>query len=247
MTLPLAILDAADIFSTRFPNGIHIEGSETPTALPKEETEDDFFESWSKPATPKTSAPGTPRTCTPPAVGRAQTSTSSNGSTSTASPPAPSTSAPRTITSSSVTARPSRIGGTARLNSGSTASLTSAAPKKSKLGLGAAKAKPVNFEEAERKAKEEEERIKQLGYDRRREEEAEKARKEAEALKKVNEIGPTKSSTMSITNVEAKESFSAAQKSPAFPRLGFGAIPGAGAAAAVAASAATSKRHVAYF
>ena len=246
MTVSLSMLDAADIFWTRFPNGIQVEGSEMLTSPPKDETEDDFFESWSKPATPKASAPGT-RASTPPVMGRTQSSTSSNGSTSTTSPPAPSTTVPRTITSSSVTARPSRIGGTARLNSGSTASSTSAAPKKSKLGLGAAKAKAVNFEEAERRAKEEEERIKQLGYDRRREEEEEKARKEAESLKKANEIGPSKSSNTSITTVEAKESFNAAQKSPAFPRLGFGAIPGAGAAVAVAASATTAKRHVIYF
>ncbi len=212
---------------------------------PKEETEEDFFESWSKPATPKTSAPGTPRTGTPPVIGRAQSNSSSNGSTSTTLPPAPSTTVPRTITSSSATTRPSRIGGTGRLNSVSTASSASAAPKKSKLGLGAAKAKALDFEEAERKAKEEEERIKQLGYDRRREEEEEKARKEVEALKKANEIGPMKSSstTMSVPNSGTKESFSTAQKSPAFPRLGFGAIPGAGAAAV---SAAPAKRHVTY-
>jgi ADP-ribosylation factor GTPase-activating protein 2/3 len=48
----------------------------------------------------------------------------------------------------------------------------------------------VDFAEAERKALEDAERIKQLGYDRQREEEEEKARKEAEALKKANEIGP---------------------------------------------------------
>lgn len=134
------------------------------------------------------------------------------------------------------------------MNSASTTSSGSAATKKSKLGLGAAKAKSLDFEEAERKAKEEEERIKQLGYDRRREEEEVKARKEAEALKKANEIGPLKSSTnMSVLNSGTKESFNTAQKSPAFPRLGFGAIPGAGAAAAVAASAVPTNRHVIYF
>jgi len=225
----------------KFPNGIHVEGADMPISPPKEEADEDFFESWSKPATPKTSAPGTPRTGTPPVIGRAQSNPSSNGSAST-TPSAPSTTIPRTITSSSATTRPSRIGGTARLNSVSTASSASAAPKKSKLGLGAAKAKALDFEEAERKAKEEEERIKQLGYDRRREEEEEKARKEAEALKRANEIGPMKSSTtMSVPNSGTKESFNTAQKSPAFPRLGFGAIPGAGAAAAVTASAVPAK------
>ena len=129
--------------------------------------EDDFFESWSKPATPKSSAPSTPRVSTPPVIGRA-------ASPAVASQPA----AARPVASSA--ARPSKLGAS-RLNSAS--STSSSGPKKSKLGLGAAKAKPVDFEAAERKALEEAERIKQLGYDRQREEEEEKARKEAAAKK----------------------------------------------------------------
>ena len=63
-----------------------------------------------------------------------------------------------------------------------------AAPsRKSKLGgLGAKKAAaPINFAEAERKAVEEAERIKQLGYDREKEkaDEEENARKQADTLK----------------------------------------------------------------
>ncbi|KAF8636211.1 hypothetical protein AX17_003697 [Amanita inopinata Kibby_2008] len=232
----------------KFPNGIHVDGVGIAASTPqKEETEEDFFDSWSKPATPKTSAPSTPRTATPPIIGRAQSNPSSNGSTSPApvATTASASTAPRTITSSSAAARPSRLGaGTSRLNSGSATSSTSTTTKKSKLGLGASKAKPVNFEEAERKAREEEERIKQLGYDRRREEEEEKTRKEAEALKKANEIGPMKSSSVTSTTpiANTKQVLGVAQKSAAFPRLGFGAIPGAGAAAAVAASASSSTR-----
>ncbi|KAG6863015.1 hypothetical protein C0995_007921, partial [Termitomyces sp. Mi166 len=61
----------------------------------KEETEDDFFDSWSKPSTPKsTSAPGTPRVSTPPVIGR---TASASASTSTSGPTA---SMPRTTTSS---------------------------------------------------------------------------------------------------------------------------------------------------
>ncbi|KAF8633764.1 hypothetical protein AX15_001270 [Amanita polypyramis BW_CC] len=222
----------------RFPNGIHVEGAETVTSPQTEETEEDFFDSWSKPATPKSSVPGTPRTVTPPVVGRTQSGASSNSSTSTNS--TPTSTAPRTITSSS-TSRPSRLGST-RLNSSSMISSTSSAPRKSKLGLGAAKTKTVDFEEAERKAREEEERTKQLGYDRRREEEEEKARKEAEALKKANEIGPKKSSFVAgASTTTMKDTLNTAQKSAAFPRLGFGAIPGAGAAAAVAASTTSPK------
>ncbi len=121
-------------------------------------------------------------------------------------------------------------------------------PKKSKLGLGAAKTKPVDFAAAERKALEEAERIKQLGYDREREETEEKARKEAEALARSREIGSraTAAATGTTPANGARNKFAGAapepQKSAAFPRLGFGAIPGAGAAAAVAAASVTSTR-----
>lgn len=220
--------------AARFPNGIFIEGMEAPvTPSAKEQTEDDFFDSWSKPATPRNSAPGTPKVSTPPIIGR---SASASTSTSASTIPATATT-PRTTTSSSA-ARPARLGsGTSRLNSASSPSTTSTLPKKSKLGLGASKAKPVNFAEAERKALEEAERIKQLGYDRQREEAEEKVRKEAEALKKANEIGLK--ATLAASSNGSAASSSAQTKSTAFPRLGFGAIPGAGAAAAVSAANVT--------
>ncbi|KAF8802184.1 ArfGap-domain-containing protein [Phlegmacium glaucopus] len=247
--------------AARFPNGIFVDGMDAPAvAAAKEETEDDFFESWSKPSTPKSSNPGTPRVSTPPIIGRSVSgsSTTTTG-TGTASPPIPATAAPtaaspRTLTSSAAS-RPGRLGtGTSRLNSapsGGSATTPSTVPKKSKLGLGAAKTKPVDFAEAERKAIEEAERIKQLGYDREREEKEEKARKEAEALKRAQELGSraatTTAATTKATNLPTNggNKFGSAatdpQKSAAFPRLGFGAIPGAGAAAAVAASPTSSR------
>ncbi|KAG5728079.1 hypothetical protein E4T56_gene19474 [Termitomyces sp. T112] len=220
--------------AARYPNGIVIEGVDA-VASPavKDEAEEDFFDSWSKPPTPKsTSVPGTPRVSTPPVIGR---TTSASASTSTSGSTVP---APRTTTSSAV--RPVRPGAAAsRLNSASsTTSTASTAPKKSKLGLGASKAKPVNFAEAEKKAMEEAERIKQLGYDREREEKEEKARKEAEALRKATEIGPKV--TPASVSTSAIPANGNPAKNPAFPRLGFGAIPGAGAAAAVAVPKAPS-------
>ena len=235
----------------RFPNGIVVDGMEPAAALPKEETEDDFFDSWSKPTTPKSSNPGTPRISTPPIIGRSVSATPTTTTNSTTSPPNPTPTppSPRTLTSSAA-ARPARLGGTSRLNSASSGgSVTSTAPKKSKLGLGAAKTKPVDFAEAERKAIEEAERIKQLGYDREQEEKEEKARKEIEALKRSQELGSragilaaAANSTTSATTNGGNKSTNDPQKSAAFPRLGFGAIPGAGAAAAVAASAPTSSK-----
>ncbi|KIM36534.1 hypothetical protein M413DRAFT_449081 [Hebeloma cylindrosporum] len=233
----------------RFPNGIVVDGMDPPTATPgTEEAEEDFFNSWSKPSTPKSSNPGTPRISTPPILGR--TASTNSGGSSVASPPsttpAATTTTPRTLTHSAA-ARPARLGaGTSRLNSASSGASTTSAPKKSKLGLGASKTKPVDFAEAERKALEEAERIKQLGYDREREEAEEKVRKEAEAVRKAQELGSRASLAAAIPTANGGNKFSAKapdpQKSAAFPRLGFGAVPGAGAAAAVAAAAATSRK-----
>lgn len=121
--------------------------------------------------------------------------------------------------------------------------------KKSKLGgLGAQKTKPVDFAAAERKAREEEERIKQLGYDREREEAEEKARKEAEDKRKATEIGKMAPSSTTTTSKSTTTGATTAKTNAAFPRLGFGAIPGAGAAATVAGATAavttTSKSSV---
>ncbi|KAF8148220.1 hypothetical protein B0H34DRAFT_668752 [Crassisporium funariophilum] len=229
--------------AARFPNGIHVDGIDTPTTTAaKEETEDDFFNSWSKPSTPKSSNPGTPRISTPPIIGRPLSAAS--GTSGTASPPVPATSpapasTPRTLTSSAA-ARPARLGaGTSRLNSASSTGSATTAPKKSKLGLGASKTKPVDFAQAERKALEEAERIKQLGYDREREEKEEKARKEAEVLKRAQELGSRAALVTASTTTNGGNKFASVPDSQKFTRLGFGAIPGAGAAAAVAAASAT--------
>ncbi|KIY72296.1 ArfGap-domain-containing protein [Cylindrobasidium torrendii FP15055 ss-10] len=205
-----------------FPQGIFVEGMEAVTAAPKEQTEDDFFESWSKPSTPKPSQPSTPRLSTPPIIGR----TPSPAAAPAAAKPA----AARTVTSSAArTATASKLGA-------SRTSSAASVPKKGKLGLGATKAKAIDFEAAEKKAAEEAERIKQLGYDRLREEEEEKARKEAAASKAALEIGPSakKAAVAPVKSTPAAE----AQRSAAFPRLGFGAMPGTAAAAMAAAPVA---------
>ncbi|KAF9011477.1 hypothetical protein BDZ89DRAFT_1047384 [Hymenopellis radicata] len=88
------------------------------------------------------------------------------------------------------------------------------------------------FVQKKKKALEEAERTKQLGYDRQREEEEEKARKEAAAVKAALEIGP-KSNYGSSTTTKSNPAADA-QRAAAFPRLGFGAIPGTGAAAMAA-------------
>lgn len=152
--------------------------------------DDDFFDSWNKPnlVKPPTQAPAPIR---PPGIGSgrspaltpngSQAPTPRSGSPASAaalSPPASATSASlpaqsRTISSSSLRggATSSAAGGRSKLGATRVGGGASAGLGASKGKLGAKKAgAPLDFEEAERKAKEEEERIKQLGYDRRAEE-----------------------------------------------------------------------------
>lgn len=143
--------------------------------------EDDFFSSWDKAPTPSTK-PATSTPTPPPVIGRA-------------TPPQNST--PRTVSSSSIrttsttnASRPTSNLKSSRLASSNTSSITSATgPKKPKLGgLGAKKAAiPLDFDQAEKQAAEEVERVKQLGYDRQKEEEEERARTQKRTL----ELKPT--------------------------------------------------------
>ncbi|KAF8580637.1 ArfGap-domain-containing protein [Ramaria rubella] len=164
----------------RYPDGIFVEGADT-AALSLEsnaaEAEDDFFSTWDKPkpAAPKPVAAAKP---SPPVIGRNTTSTPP----ATPPPASPALSGPRTTTSAA--SRPKL--GAARLGSSVASSTASARPAK----LGAKKAvAPIDFAEAERRALAEEERVKQLGYDRKREEEEEAARKRAEEQAKASQLG----------------------------------------------------------
>ncbi|EIN12201.1 ArfGap-domain-containing protein [Punctularia strigosozonata HHB-11173 SS5] len=217
----------------RFPAGIYVEGAaEAPISAPAaaKVDEDDFFSSWDKPSTPKTpSAPSQPTP--PPVLGRVASSGPS---------------APRTVTSSSLRATSSsgaaaRAGkfGASRINSTSSASsaASAAGPKKSKLGgLGAKKAAaPVDFDEAERKAAEEAERIKQLGKEKERQAE-EKARQAQEAAAAA---AATKSTAPTPTATTAKPAAAASSPNQArsgndhdisrlgmgMKRIGLGAVP----------------------
>ena len=95
--------------------------------------------------------------------------------------------------------------------------------------LGAKKASSgINFEEAQKKALEEEERVKRLGYDKLKEEEEAKAVKEREAVeKKKRGEEVSRSSTPSNPVAAARRE---ADK-PAVARLGFGQTIGQAAPA----------------
>lgn len=112
-------------------------------------------------------------------------------------------------------------------------SATSTSQKKSKLGgLGAKKAvTPIDFAEAERKAVEEAERIKQLGYDRQREEEEERAQKEVEKLAASQTKAKAADTAIKTSIVQGKVDLQKGNSQDlerlgmGFRKLGFGAVP----------------------
>ncbi|OQE42111.1 hypothetical protein PENCOP_c004G00704 [Penicillium coprophilum] len=179
-----AALDAqqypGEVVITDVPAGTPSDGANTPAG----DGEDDFFSSWDKPSIKRPSNPPS-RTSTPPVVSRngspfLNTGANANGSRSK-SP----------LSSSeekSVSPAPSAIRPTTVARKTSTAS---AAKKGSVLGakkapkLGAKKvaaADIIDFDEAERKAKEEAERIEKLGYDPEAEQAEAEAKKAATAV-----------------------------------------------------------------
>ncbi|KZT69550.1 ArfGap-domain-containing protein [Daedalea quercina L-15889] len=218
--------------AAKYPDKIVVEGSETLSVTPASQGEDDFFSSWSKPATPKSPAFVSQKP-SPPVLGRAISTPAE-----TPDPPV----SPRTISSSSLRSNSTNGGsrtisklGTARLTSSTTSATSTtsaAAPKKSKLGgLGAKKAvAPLDFAEAERKAAEEAERIKQLGYDREKEakEEAERAATKAAASPLPSSARPQSAKLVPSSaapstpkgNAQDMERLGMGMK-----RLGFGGVP----------------------
>lgn len=189
--------------------------------------DDDFFSTWDKPSSNAPSKPATPQPVAPPSIG------------------APRPTGPRTVTSSSLragtattsgaTKAPSRLGAT-RLSSNTTTTTTTtssiSAPRASKLGAKKAGA-PINFEEAQRKALEEEERIKRLGYDQRKEEEEAKERERKEAEQKARNADSRSSSPFTSASRAP-----VVQEKPKPVRLGFGATASKAAAGAAATSTA---------
>ncbi|KAI9800804.1 MAG: hypothetical protein M1825_003587 [Sarcosagium campestre] len=180
------------------------------SATPSGEPDDDFFSSWDKPSIKRPTPPPS-RTATPPVVGRTPSpflSAGTNGnaaarpksplvaSESASSAPAPAA----TRTTSAAAVRKTTAGGAPRKAN------VLGAKKAHKLGAKkVVGADAIDFEAAEKKAKEEAERIEKLGYD----PEAE----EAEAASGKSKAGAASTETATI-----------AQPTPLSPgRSGFGA------------------------
>lgn len=206
------------------------DGSSTPAGEP----EDDFFSSWDKP-TIKRPTPPVSRTATPPIVGRtpspflgAGNGTSGANIARTSSPLAGSeTTSPRT-TSSAALRKTATTAGPRKAN-------VLGAKKTQKLGAKKLTGESIDFDAAEKKAKEEAERIEKLGYD----PEAEDAAAKSSVTTKVAD---TKMLSPTPVSPGARPGFgsTSSQKSETetarlgMARLGFGQIGGAKPAASTA-------------
>ncbi|OJJ58718.1 hypothetical protein ASPSYDRAFT_151334 [Aspergillus sydowii CBS 593.65] len=208
-----AALDAQDypeeVVITDVPVGVASNGSSTPAG----DADDDFFSSWDKPAIKRPSNPPS-RTGTPPVVSRTASpflNAGANGSRSksplSGSDKESSASPAPTAIRASASVRKTTGGATAKKGS------VLGAKKAPKLGakkVGGAEL--IDFDEAERKAKEEAERIEKLGYDA----EAE----EAEAKAKAPATGPT--AIVSPTPISPAPRSSHDRNSSDVERLGMG-------------------------
>lgn len=231
------IADAAQVADASKENGKNGAGDD-----------DDFFDSWDKPTniiaptpSPKPMAGGPPRIGlspagtpqgsrpTTPSLGAVTSPAATVSSSPAALSPAPVVS--RAVSSSSVRASSAgsgaRTAGAMKLGGGT----------KSKLG-GVKKGGPaINFEEAERKAREEEERIKRLGYD--REQEAKQAAEAAVAAAASAKASSAPSSSRGEMVGNKTSGGEVDRLGMGFQRLGFGQVAGlSGEEAAKAASAA---------
>ncbi|KAK3491762.1 hypothetical protein B0T13DRAFT_477625 [Neurospora crassa] len=234
-------------------DGDDATGSNTPAGEP----DDDFFSSWDKPAIKKPTPPIS-RTSTPPVIGRTASPLLGNGKDiqRTSSPlsktdsdaPTPAPAASRITTSAALrktTPGSSTTGGPRKVGGG----ILGAKKPAAKLGVKKISADLIDFDEAEKKAKEEAERIEKLGYD--PEAEEEKAAKKAET-KTNNIITPAAAPVSSSSSRSAAQEKSAAEVERlgmGVRKLGFGMVgkPGGAGAAAGAGGAAAAKKNAGGF
>ena len=209
------------------------DGTDSPAA----EDEDDFFSSWDKPAIKKPTPPLS-RTATPPVVGRAGSpflnaqaagkdisrGTSPLAKTETDAKPAASR-----ITTSAALRKTAASTGPRKAN-------VLGAKKTQKLGAKKLTSDVIDFDEAERKAKEEAERKEKLGYDPDEEESAAKgsasAKTESNTILSPTPVSPV---TRGYGSHSREKSASELERlGMGVARLGFGQVGGNKAAAPAA-------------
>lgn len=230
------------IIYNRYPNEVVLTDAQfasDASSTPAGEPEDDFFSSWDKPAI-KRPTPPVSRTATPPVVGRTPSpfvnANNSNGSgiSRTASPlvssDASAPSAPRTTSSAALRKATTAGSGPRKAN-------VLGAKKTQKLGAKKITGDVIDFDAAERKAKEEAERIEKLGYD----PEAEEAATKKSSTPKIADakvVSPTPISPgrggFGSTQTRERSSAEVERLGMGLGRLGFGQVGGSKPAAAAA-------------
>lgn len=213
-----------------YPEEVVITEGANDTSTPVGEPDDDFFSSWDKPAIKRPTPPAS-RTATPPVVSRSASpflnagngnginrapSPLSGGDGTTAAPPAN-----RVLHSSAL--RKSAVGSGPRKTSVLGA-------KKTKLGAKKITGDVIDFDAAEKKAKEEAERIEKLGYDPEAEEPKKTTVKTADT--KIALPTPTNPTIGTYSNPKPRENAEVERLGMGMGRLGFGQIGGAKPAAA---------------
>lgn len=203
------------------------ESGDTPA-----EEDDDFFSSWSRPAVKKLSPPLS-RTATPPVVGRTPSPflNAQNGK-DTARAPSP------LAKGNEAEPKPaaSRITTSAALRSSTTgprkANILGAKKVTSKLGakkLGGGDA-AIDFDEAEKKAKEEAERIEKLGYDPNADEDVSAAKtasgksESSAAILSPTPVSPARGGYGSSSHTREKSAAELERLGMGIGRLGFGQV-----------------------
>jgi ADP-ribosylation factor GTPase-activating protein 2/3 len=217
------------------PNEVTIdveEGAGSGSQTPQGEPEDDFFSSWDKPTIKRPSNPPS-RTATPPVISRTSspflTAGNGNGAARPKSPLNGDATAPAAVRTASSTA----IRKTA--TTGAKKSNVLGAKKK---GLGAKKITSdvaVDFDEAERKAKEEAERVAKLGYNPDEETPAASASSRSTTAKTTDIVAPTplspsRAGTFGQPKPRERSDSELERLGMGMGRLGFGQTAGAKAA-----------------
>jgi ADP-ribosylation factor GTPase-activating protein 2/3 len=220
----VVIADAADT-----------EGTSTPASEPA----DDFFSSWDKPSI-KRPTPPISRTATPPVVGRTPSpflNAGANGKdiARSTSPLAKTDSAESKPAASRIT-HSAALRKTTTGATGARKTNVLGAKKNTKLGAKKVTGDVIDFDEAEKKAKEEAERIAKLGYDPEAEEAAVKKTTAAKA-EATNIVAPTPVGPQGYGSGHSRQKSAAEVErlGMGFGRLGFGQVGGAKPAAATAA------------
>ncbi|KAI5866789.1 hypothetical protein GGS23DRAFT_552081 [Durotheca rogersii] len=211
--------------------GDNTEASGTPSSEPN----DDFFSSWDKPSI-KRPTPPISRTGTPPVVGRTASpflNAGANGKEISRS------SSPLSKTAAEAKPAASRITTSAALRktnpSGPRKANVLGAKKATKLGVKKVTGDVIDFDEAEKKAKEEAERIEKLGYDPEAEE-AESKQAASSKAEATNVVSPTPVNPRGYGSGHVREKSAAEieRLGMGLGRLGFGQVGGGKAAASAA-------------